>query len=203
MLLKNLKQKHVRRIIGSSATHSAYTKAVKDYIQLVMLNLALIIPIFSQAGPRQKSGLIIGILYFFIFLATSLASKLSSIVAAKSPGNIAFITLLLGFTAGTISGIFYHYSFWIVSLLAFAGIYLLENIRKPVLTGAIAMEVPTEILSSVISAQSQLRTILTILLALIFGIIADHSGVGTSLMVVSGLLLLVTGIIELSAKKTS
>ncbi len=136
MLLKNLKQKQVRRTIGSSASHSAYTKAVKDYIQLVMLNLALVIPILNQTDPKQKSGLIIGILYFFIFSATSLASKLSSFIAAKSPGNIAFITLLLGFSAGTVSGISYHYSFRIISLLAFAGIYLPENIRKPVLTCA-------------------------------------------------------------------
>ncbi|MCD4711021.1 MAG: hypothetical protein K8R52_09250, partial [Bacteroidales bacterium] len=78
----------------------------------------------------------------------------------------------------------------------FAGIYVMENIRKPILTGAIADKVPKEILTSVISAQSLLRTIITTLLAVIFGVIADFSGVGVSLLVVSGLLVLSTVLIQ-------
>jgi len=71
----------------------------------------------------------------------------------------------------------YSYEFWSISILAFAGIYVVENIRKPLLTGAIADQVPKEILTSVISAQSLLRTII-------------HFGVGISLFSISSLLLL-------------
>ena len=203
MLLSILKQNQVRKVIYSSASHSAFLKAVKDYIQIVMLNLALIIPVLNQVDPRQKNGFIIGVLYFLIFMATSLASKFSSRLASKSSGNIAFITLAVGFTAGVISGISFSSGFWTISLLAFAGIYLIENIRKPILTGAVASLVPGEILTSVISFQSLLSTILTSLLALVFGVMADHSGVGLSLVMVSGLLLLITMIIQISSKKDS
>jgi hypothetical protein len=98
--------------------------------------------------------------------------------------------LLAGFLAGVVSGLTYNYEFWIISLLAFALIYVMENIRKPLLTGAIADQVPKEILTSVISAQSLLRTIITSLLALAFGLLADHYGVGISLLSISSLLLL-------------
>ena len=203
ILFSNLNKKHVRMTIYSSATYTAYLRAVKDYIQVLMVNLALIIPILGEIDQKQKNGLIIGVLYFLIFMATSLASKFSSIAAAKNQKNIALITLILGLTAGTICGISFHLSLWFISLLAFAGIYIVENIRKPILTVEVARQVPLEILSSVISSQSLLRTIITSLLALIFGIIADLSGVGLSLIIVSGLLLLVTAIIELITKKTS
>ncbi|MFO7668398.1 MAG: MFS transporter [Bacteroidales bacterium] len=203
MLLDILKQNQVRRIIFSSATHSAFLKAVKDYIQLVMVNLALVIPLMNQFDPKQKNGFMIGVLYFFIFIGTSLASKFSSFLAAKSRHNIVQMTLISGFAAGAISGVSYHYNFWMISLLAFAGIYLVENIRKPILTGAVAKQVPKEILTSVISSQSLLSTIITSLLALIFGVIADHSGVGISLMSVSGLLLLITAFIQITDKSHS
>ena len=72
----------------------------------------------------------------------------------------------------------------------------MENIRKPLLTGAIADQVPVEILTSVISAQSLLRTIITSLLALLFGILADHFGVGISLLATSTLLLLTGSIVK-------
>ena len=76
-----------------------------------------------------------------------------------------------------------------LSLLAFVGIYIIENVRKPILTGFIADNVPNEILTSVISAQSLLRTIITAILALAFGLIADNFGIGVSFISVTGFLL--------------
>jgi len=187
-----IRQRPVLNIIYSSAVHTAYLRATKDYIQLVMLHLVVLIPIFDYSDPEKKNGLFIGILYFFIFLATSLASRKSALIADRSRRNIAYLTLLVGFFAGIISGVSYQSGIWIISFLAFAAIYVVENIRKPILTGAVAKEVPEEILTSVISAQSLLRTILTSLLALAFGIIADQAGIGISLVAISLLLALST-----------
>ena len=198
--LEIIKRRQVLSIIYSSAVHTAYIRSMKDYIQLVMLNLAIMIPILVTSDPEKKNGLVIGILYFFIFLATSLASRKSSKIADKSRRNITHLTLLAGFIAGILSGVFYQYGLWLISLLAFAAIYIVENIRKPILTGAVAKQVPNEILTSVISAQSLLRTILTTLLALAFGIIADHAGIGISLMIVS-LLLAISSIFMLGFRQ--
>jgi MFS family permease len=190
MLLELLRKPLVLKIIYSSAAHTAYLRAVKDYIQLVMVNLAIILPILVYLDTEQKSGILIGIMYFIIFLASSAASKYSSKLANRSRRNIIHMTLLAGFLAGVVSGLAYNYEFWVISLLAFALIYVMENIRKPLLTGAIADQVPKEILTSVISAQALLRTVITSLLALAFGLLADHYGVGISLLSISSLLLL-------------
>jgi len=183
--LKIIKQPKVLEIINSSAMHSAYLRAVKDYIQLLMVNVALIIPIMLNTDAEKKNGLVIGVIYFLIFLATSYASKLSSKVAKKSKWNISYITLLFGFGFGILCGVFYIYDLWIISIISFAAIYIVENVRKPILTGMIADKVPAGILTSVISAQSLLRTILTAILALVFGLLADNFGIGVSFMAVS------------------
>ncbi len=182
---KIIKQPNVLKIINTSAIHNAYLRAVKDYIQLLMVNVALIIPIMINVEVEKKNGIVIGVIYFFIYLATSRASQFSSKVAAKSKQNISYITLLLGFIFGIICGVFYIYDLWIISIIAFAGIYIVENIRKPILTGYVADQVPNEILTSVISAQSLLRTIITAILAFVFGIIADNFGIGVSFIAVS------------------
>ncbi len=182
---KIIKQPNVLKIINTSAIHTAYLRAVKDYIQLLMVNVALIIPIMINVEVEKKNGIVIGVIYFFIYLATSRASQFSSKVAAKSKQNISYITLLLGFIFGIICGVFYIYDLWIISIIAFAGIYIVENIRKPILTGYVADQVPNEILTSVISAQSLLRTIITAILAFVFGIIADNFGIGVSFIAVS------------------
>jgi MFS family permease len=195
--LKIIKQPNVIKIINTSAIHTAYLRAVKDYIQPLMVNVALIIPIMLNIEVEKKNGIIIGAIYFFIYLITSRASKLSSKIATKTRANISNITLLSGFIFGIICGILFIYDLWIVSMIAFVGIYIVENIRKPILTGFIADNVPNEILTSVISAQSLLRTILTVILALAFGIFADNFGIGVSFLVVSVFLTLSTILINI------
>jgi Na+/melibiose symporter-like transporter len=109
---------------------------------------------------------------------------------------------LAGFAAGVLSGIFYNNNLWIISLLAFVMVFIIENIRKPILTGFVADHVSTEILTSVISAQSLLKTIITAILAILFGVLADHYGIGWSLLVVSGILLLMSMIFQNIKLKT-
>ena len=193
---KIIKKPNVLKIINTSAVHTAYLRAVKDYIQPLLVNVALIIPIMLNVEAEKKNGIIIGVIYFFIYLATSRASQLSSRIAAKNKQNISYITLLFGFIFGIICGVFYIYDLWIISMIAFVGIYIVENIRKPILTGFIADNVPNEILTSVISAQSLLRTIITAIIAFVFGIIADNYGIGVSFIVISVFLTLGTILIN-------
>ena len=75
-------------------------------------------------------------------------------------------------------------------MLAFIGIYLIENLRKPILTGFVSDNVPNEILTSVISAQSLLKTIITAVLAFFLGLFADHFGIGKAFIFISGFLVI-------------
>ena len=191
-----IKQPKVLALINSSAVHSAYLKAVKDYIQLVMVQIALIIPLSFAVTSEKREGIVIGVLYFLIYLLTSWASRISAKAAERRGKAIAFITLLVGFASGITAGIFYQLNFAIIAFAAFVAIYLIENLRKPILTGYVADNVPNEILTSVISAQSLLKTLLTITLSFIFGIVADLAGIGISLIVTSSILILFSSVLE-------
>jgi MFS family permease len=184
-LAQMIKRPEVFRIINTTALHSAYLKAVKDYIQPLMASVALLIPVLVHQESEKRNGAIIGVIYFFIYVATSWASKYSSKLETKNKFDVPFATLLLGFFLGIVTGFFFVKEIWVVSLFAFIGIYLVENVRKPILTGYISDNVPNEILTSVISAQSLLTTILTSVLAFVFGLIADHFGIGISFMAIS------------------
>ena len=196
-----IRQAKVLEIVNASAIHTAYLRAVKDYIQPLMVHVAVLIPILLQFEAEKKNGLIIGLFYFLIYLLTSRASQLSSRVGTKNKMRVSYLTLLTGFVFGVLSGTLYMKEFWIFSLLAFTGIYIVENLRKPILTGFIADQVPNEILTSVISAQSFIRTVMTAILALVFGFVADAYGIGISFLVVSLFLSLVTIFIHTYARK--
>ena len=191
-----MKQPKVLRIVNSAAAHTAYLKAIKDYIQPLMLHIAVILPFMLSMATVKKNGLVIGVLYFFIYLATSRASRMASSFNDKNKLNASYVTLMMGFLLGIFTGIFYGLDLWVLSLLTFVGIYLIENLRKPILTGIIADNVPNELLTSVISAQNLIRTIMTALIALTFGLLADNWGISQALVVISIILFLISFLID-------
>lgn len=200
-ILSTIKRERVMQVINSSALHSAYLKSIKDYIQPIIANLAILLPIGMAADSKSKSGLVIGIAYFFIYLLTSYASRNSSNMLSLNVKNIEQKTLLTGMCLGVCSGIFYYYKYWWISLILFVFIYIIENLRKPILTGFLVDNVPNEILTSVISTQSFYSTIATAIIAVGIGVLAQYYGVGIALLVVSAILILFTILIEFKLRK--
>ncbi len=198
-----LRQRSVLRIVNSAALHSAYLKTVKDYIQPLIVSLTVMLPALSQLAEESRNGLVVGLIYFFIFLMTSWASRNAGRVHAKSLSNIQTRTLLLGFFAGIVSGVLFYMEFQFLSLLFFIAIYVVENLRKPILTGFLADSVPNEMLTSVISAQSSYQTLTTATLSVVLGVLADSFGVGLALVLVTGILVAFTLVLGNSGSATS
>lgn len=199
--LKIMKKPQVIQIVNTTALHSAFMKAVKDYIQPVMVHLSLLLPLMTQLDKEKKNGVVIGIIYFIIYLLTAQASKISSGIESSVKRNIPFYTLILGFISGLACGIFYHNQLWLLALVAFVGIYIFENIRKPILTGYISNNVPNEILTSVLSAQSLLQTLIAAVLSFVFGLFADLWGIGISFIVIASFLVVFTLILNFLAER--
>ena len=202
-LITVLKQADVVKLINSAALHTAYLKAIKDYIQPLIVHVAVLIPLMSQQPIEKKNGLIIGVIYFFIYLGTSRASRMASVFYGKNKIKSSNLTLLLGFALGLLSGLFYLIDLWVFALLLFVGVYLVENLRKPILTGIISDNVPNEILTSVLSVQSLVKTVMTALIALSLGILADSFGIAVAFICVSSALLLLVLLLNYALKVSS
>ncbi|MEM6345034.1 MAG: MFS transporter [Bacteroidota bacterium] len=183
--VKAIRQRGVRPIINSAALHSAYLKSIKDYIQSVMVAISLTLPILTDHPDKEKSGLVIGILYFVIFILNSQASRYAYLLAKDPKLKTAHITLLLGLGMGVISGWMIYFELWWLACLFFVFIFVIENLRKPVLTAMLAEKVPEQVLTSVLSSQSFYKTFLVSSLSLSFGIIADASNIGFALVIIS------------------
>jgi MFS family permease len=193
---KIVKRPAVFALITNTAAHSAFQKAIKDYIQPVMVAAIAVLPFLTSLSEKQRNGIFIGVIYFVIYLLTSRASSMAGLVKKKALKPSALITLLSGLIAGLLCGVLYGFEYWWWSLLFFTIVYLVENFRKPIMTGLVADEVPNGILASVLSAQSQLQTIITVLIALVIGFAADFWGVGVAITAVSLILGLIVLVIQ-------
>ena len=184
------------RLIHNTALHTAYLKAMKDYIQPMMVTLVLLMPFFSGRSEEERSALLVGAIYFVIFLLTSAASSHSSKLKRYSPGRVIILTLWGGLAAGLLSGLAYMGGFPGAAVLLFILIYIIENLRKPVMTGYLAEVVDNRVMTSVLSVESQWKTVLTALTALLCGFFADVWGIGAALALLSAGLLLLTILVD-------
>ena len=76
-----------------------------------------------------------------------------------------------------------------MTVIFYSGVYLIENLRKPIGIALVADRLDRDVLATALSAESQAETIFAALIAPLIGFMADRWGVGQALMVVSGLLI--------------
>jgi hypothetical protein len=133
----------------------------------------------------KRSSLIVGLVYFFVYLLTSYASRNSDRFSKRFVSLAAAINLT--FLAGTfflfIAGLASWQNLALISILVFLGFYVLQNLRKPMNVAFISDQISHKVMASGLSVEAQFTTLLVILFAPVLGYIADHLGVGLALAV--------------------
>lgn len=190
----SFKNIRVVKAIANMSAFSGYYQAVKDYLQPVIQVFAAGIPVLLAVDNRRREAVLIGIIYFILYFTTSLASRNSGKIADKfktllKPVNL---TLFGGFITGILIGIFYRLNIIWLSVLSLCLIYILENFRRPMAISYVTEQLNQNILASVLSAESQANTVFSAIIAVLFGFFADKFGIGTSFILISLTLLLMT-----------
>jgi len=181
------------RAILNSAGFTALFKTTKDYLQPILESFALALPFLLLIDDVQRSGVVIGIVYFFIYLLTSYASRNSDRAGRRfdSLARAINITFLIGVGFLLVAGLTTWLDWTVVSILVFLGFYVLQNVRKPMNVAFISDQIAQRVMASGLSIEAQFTTILVAVFAPILGALADVYGVGLALAILGlGTLLL-------------
>jgi hypothetical protein len=191
--LHSLRDPGVFRGILNVSSHSGYYRAVRDYLQPLIVVLAMAIPIANEMEEERKSALLIGLIYFLIYLLSSLVTRRSGDFNDRFRGYALplNLTLAAGFIAGTVSGLSFRFDLPLLAVCLFVLIYLVENLRMPAGISWFSENVSSDVLATALSTESQGKSIFTALLALGMGTIADRAGPGTALLAVSVIMLVI------------
>jgi len=167
--------------------YDGFYNAVKDFLQPIVKSLALALPLLAFLQEKQRSALLIGIVYFGIYLLTSQASRRSGAFAGRfatlaAPLNL---TMLAGFGLGLLCGFSYLLGHDLAAILLFTGIFVIQNLRSPLSVTYVCDTVPYEILATSLSVRSLVTALYTAAMALAMGVLADHLGLGRALMVLA------------------
>jgi hypothetical protein len=182
------------RVISSLSVFSGFHRSTKDYLQPILAAFALSLPIFLVYEESKRTALVIGLAYFFIYILTAFASRKSGKSAAKFQHIIVplNISMIAGLLMGVLIGVFYNLDFLLISILLYIGIFIIQNLRKPMGISYVSDMTNQDILATTLSAESQVTSLFSGIIAVFIGYCADRFGLGTAMIVISFVLLVLT-----------
>ncbi|MGH0054515.1 MAG: MFS transporter [Sphaerochaetaceae bacterium] len=199
---KTMKSWSMVRTISSQALFSGYYKACKDYLQPILQTFALSLPILLAYDDQKRTALIVGIVYSILYATTAIASSYSGRFSERfsqlaSPMNL---TLFVGISLGMISGLLLHLSYATLAVVLYLGIYILENLRKPMGIHYVSDQMDQASLASAFSVESQAESLFAAGIALLLGWMSTLLGIGLGILVVSAICLLLGVILKLPTR---
>ncbi len=177
----------------TGAAFDALQKTSKDYLQPIVKAQALVLPLLLGFADQQRAALLIGAIYFLIHLGTCAASAHAGAVhdRLRSPTRSLNVTLLMAPFLLLIAGLSVHLELRTVAIGAFVLLFLLQNLRRPMVVGYLADHMPHRAMASGLSVEVQIRTLAVAILAPGLGALSDWVGIGPGLATVSLVALLV------------
>lgn len=178
--------KKLRNVLFSSSIYDAIFKLIKDYIQPI-LNILLISSIINESLNLDRIlkiylGIIYGIFYIFSSIASKNVYRISNKISSSKLMNISFdIMGILSF----ILFIFIKFKLTYLIILVFFLLYILKDSRRPIFVDVCGDIMKKNERATVMSVDSQIKSILVIILAPVFGFISDALNIEILFLIIS------------------
>ncbi|MBN2039168.1 MAG: MFS transporter [Spirochaetes bacterium] len=169
----------LRRLVLESMGFEGFFKSVKDYLQPVLNQAAIpLIALFSSGiafTGEQKSVILIGPVYCFLFIISAIASRKSHKVVEITGGEdrtAKWIWLFFSVIMIISLPAFYFGIYWLI-ITGFIILYILQNLWRPVLISRFDEHSNEVQGATVLSVESQAKSLSTMLLAPLIGASVD------------------------------
>jgi len=181
--IRFFKSAQTLRLLFSAASYTAFFKTSKDYLQPLLLALALQAPFLTEQNQETRSALLFGGVFFILYLLTAFSSKNAWKIEQHFSQSSTTVNLLylVGVGGISLSGILLYFNFSGLAAAGFVFLYLVQNTRRPLMVSFMSGQINSGILASGLSAESQLETLLVAVFAPLFGILIDSFGLGGGL----------------------
>ncbi len=169
----------LRRLILESMVFEGFFKSTKNYLQPILKNAALPIVAYLCSDiimtSEQKSVILIGPVYFCLFILSAIASRKSHKFSKWSGSENSATKYIWGYLLITMSILLpaIYYGLYSAIITGFIFIYILQNLWRPLLISRISSISAERQSATILSIESQSRSLATIILAPIIGGLVD------------------------------
>lgn len=179
-LCDSLKVRGLRRLMIESMSFEGVYTAFQDYLQPVVKNMALLVPVFLWMGDTRRSALMIGLVYVVLYMASAYASRRAHRLSAYSGGDEAGSRLLwkvVLLSYGLLVPLLY-FELYYVAVGGFIVLAVVQNLWRPLLISRFDTYASEEKGATVLSIESQTKSVSTVVMAPLFGVAVDSVRAG-------------------------
>ena len=185
----SVKRASLRRLILESMGFEGFFKASKDYLQPILKAAALPLTAFLFSGiqltDEQKSVVLIGPVFFVLFILSAMASRNAYRLVGKPGQEERAARLLWGMSVMVFLALLpamYFGIYWVI-IAGFVVLYVIQNLWRPVLISRFDAHSDEAKGATVLSIESQAKSFSTMVIAPVLGLaidlVRDH-GIGAS-----------------------
>lgn len=174
----------LRRTLMNTSLGSAAFKVSKDYLQPFLKTWALSLPLFLAVSIERRSAVLVGVAYFAIYLLSAQASRFAGEYRRRvgSTTHALNVNFLLNVFIYFLAGAGILLKMYPLSLVAFLGIFLVQNFQKPIMVGFVGEVTDSGRMATMLSVENQSRAIFVALFAPVIGYLVDSFSVGGGLI---------------------
>jgi len=165
----------LRRLVVESMSFEGVYKAVENYLQPVVRNMALLVVGWAWLGETRRSALLIGLVYVALYLGSAYASRNAHRVATRAGGEEMGSRLLwkIVFATYVILVPLLYFGLYQAAVVAFVLLSMTQNLWQPVLVSRFDAYASETEGATVLSIESQARAVATMVAAPLLGVAVD------------------------------
>ena len=166
----------LRRVLLESMGYEGTHKVVKDYLQPVVRQMALALPVLVALAPRRRTALLVGCFYFVLYVASGAASRRAHAFAGRWGGESRAARVLWLVTLAVFVPIalaLWVRVFWLAAV-GFVVLALLQNFWRPILITRVDNETDAKMGATMLSIESQAKALGAMILAPLLGYAVDR-----------------------------
>jgi MFS family permease len=184
----------LRRLLIESTLQKGTYKTVKDYLQPLLQQTALLLPFLVELENAARTAVLVGVVYFGLYLLSALSSSEAHRLRAAAGGGerasraiwivsaAAYVALIAALAAGVNA----------LAIGLFVLLAVLQNLWLPIYLERIDDASDSDLGATVLSVDAQSKSVYVMLLAPLLGWAVDRAGlwpVGTAGLVAAGVVL--------------
>ncbi len=182
-IVKMFKNIRLAKVVINQSLFTSVVKVSKDMVQPVLLGLIMTAGFHISSSADGDSKIIIGLFYFVVSLAGAYGArniyKINRYITSKTFIIVSFLFLASVITFASIS---ITMNLIIPTLILFFFINVINDVRKPVYFDVLDKHMDKSTRATVISIEYQLTAILIVVLAPVFGYIANKFDIWIALL---------------------
>ncbi len=189
-----IKIKKMRQLIVKTMGFEGSFRISKDYLQPILKSQAIVLAAFIALPEKESTAIIIGIVYFILYLISAGASKNSYKIVEKTQSEDRATMMLTALSALIIftAALSLYFKIYLITIICFIIFFVIQNIWRPIQVSQYDSISDKNQQATILSIESQTKEAGIFIMAPIAGKIADTFGIEGSLLFISVILILLT-----------